>query len=161
MIVIASIHQPSSTTLELFDNVLLLSRGQTVYFGPPTQSTSYFTALGYPPDPMMSSAEFMLELTNVDFSHGDNEEDRLETLVTRWNEGREFRTLSDGIVKAEGRGDVFTVGEKELKRGYPRNVFMQSLILTHRMALVSSTHGFPSLTIPIAHSTLCFCVFVI
>src|SRR5579859_4321284 len=102
MIVIASIHQPSTTTLELFDNVLLLSEGKTVYFGPPTSSTAYFASLGYPPDPDMSSAEFMLELTNVDFSHSGDEEERLDKLVRAWNEGREYKTLCTGIVKAEG-----------------------------------------------------------
>jgi hypothetical protein len=138
MIVIASIHQPSTTTLELFDNVLLLSQGKTVYYGPPTGSTAYFTSLGFPPSPMMSSAEFMLELTNTDFCRPEDTDPRvrLNRLVDAWTASGEYKGLNHGIVRAEGRGDVFTL-DREVVRGYPRNLFMQSLILIHRMALVS------------------------
>jgi len=59
MIVIASIHQPSTSTLLLFDNVLLLSEGQMAYFGPPGDSIRYFKSLGYPEPQLMSPAEFM------------------------------------------------------------------------------------------------------
>ena len=34
MIVIASIHQPNWDTFALFDKLLLLSQGHTMYFGP-------------------------------------------------------------------------------------------------------------------------------
>ena len=34
MIVIASIHQPNWNTFALFDKVLLLAQGRTMYFGP-------------------------------------------------------------------------------------------------------------------------------
>jgi ABC-type multidrug transport system ATPase subunit len=33
-LVIASIHQPSTTTFELFDKLMLLSRGKVAYNGP-------------------------------------------------------------------------------------------------------------------------------
>jgi hypothetical protein len=55
----------------LFDNTLLLSEGNTVYYGPPGDSIRYFESQGYPPSPLMSPAEFMLELTNSDFANGD------------------------------------------------------------------------------------------
>jgi ABC-2 type transporter len=138
MIVIASIHQPSTTTLELFDNVLLLSQGKPVYFGPPNHSTSYFSSLGYPPDPMMSSAEFMLELTNVDFSRSGDEVARLEQLVNAWTKSRENKVLAESILGAESRNGNRGGGGVGGGRKYPRGLFMQSLILTHRMALVVS-----------------------
>jgi len=37
--VISSIHQPSSEVFALFDNLFLLSGGQTVYFGPAQKAT--------------------------------------------------------------------------------------------------------------------------
>ena len=79
MIVIASIHQPSTHTLLLFDNVLLLSEGKTVYYGPPGDSIPYFESQGCPLSSMMSPAEFMLELTNGDFANND-QDGRLEAL---------------------------------------------------------------------------------
>jgi len=139
MIVIASIHQPSTTTLELFDNVLLLSQGKPVYYGPPNHSTSYFSSLGYPHDPMMSSAEFMLELTNVDFSRSGDETQRLDMLVSAWRESKENKGLvgsSLGTETRNGNGNGNRGHEEGVGRRYPRGLFMQSVILTHRMALV-------------------------
>jgi ABC-type multidrug transport system ATPase subunit len=139
MIVVASIHQPSTSTLLLFDNVLLLSEGKTVYYGPPSLSNNYFAGHGYPPIPMMSPAEFMLELTNVDFSRNCSRHGRLNKLVNRWNSSPESELLTDSITISRQNNDVFTMyGHKS--HGYPRNLAMQSLILIHRMALVSQLY---------------------
>jgi ABC-type multidrug transport system ATPase subunit len=44
--VIASIHQPSTTTFELFDKLLLLSKGKMAYNGPVSGIKDYFASLG-------------------------------------------------------------------------------------------------------------------
>ena len=46
--VICTIHQPPSETYALFDDVLLLSQGQTVYIGDRAGALSYFEANGLP-----------------------------------------------------------------------------------------------------------------
>jgi len=45
--VIATIHQPSSSTFALFDRLLLLMDGYTIYQGPANQATDHFAKLGY------------------------------------------------------------------------------------------------------------------
>lgn len=45
--VISSIHQPSSQIFELFDDLLLLDEGRTVYFGPCSDAVAYFGGLGF------------------------------------------------------------------------------------------------------------------
>lgn len=134
MIVIASIHQPSTSTLLLFDDILLLSGGKTVYYGPPEDSISYFESQGYPPSPMMSPAEFMLELTNTDFSHstGHGGSQVLDALLHGWETSTQRGLLTDRL--AERGHDQLTFHDS--LRRYPRNLAMQSLILLHRMALV-------------------------
>lgn len=47
MLVIASIHQPSTTTFELFDKLMLLSRGKIAYNGSIDGVKDYFAGLGY------------------------------------------------------------------------------------------------------------------
>ena len=70
LIVIASIHQPSATTFELFDNLLLLSQGRTCYFGAVKRLPGYFE--GLVPLPLrMNPAEFLLDVVNVDFRDND------------------------------------------------------------------------------------------
>jgi ABC-type multidrug transport system ATPase subunit len=134
MIVIASIHQPSTITLLLFDNVLLLSEGKTVYYGPPDHSTRYFTSLGYPPVAMMSPAEWMLELTNTDFLTEDDQDNRLSHLLEGWGRSPERNLLGDSLIVSES-SEPFSLG-KQSYHGHPRSVAMQTWILFHRVALV-------------------------
>ena len=136
MIVIASIHQPSTSTLFLFDNVLLLSQGKTVYSGPPGASSQYFTNLGHPPKPFLSPAESMLDLINIDFAREGHEENRLENLVSAWDASSERRLLIESIERGEHDNDIFTLAGP-VSKGYPRNLFMQTWIQLHRMSLVS------------------------
>jgi ABC-type multidrug transport system ATPase subunit/ABC-type multidrug transport system permease subunit len=60
--VILSIHQPSSIVFGLFDKVLLLSGGRTVFYGAQSELVPYFSSLGYPLPPLFNPADFMLEL---------------------------------------------------------------------------------------------------
>jgi ABC-type multidrug transport system ATPase subunit len=43
--IIASIHQPSSEVFAQFDQLMILSQGRTVYFGPAASSTDYFASI--------------------------------------------------------------------------------------------------------------------
>ncbi|KAJ3677329.1 hypothetical protein LUZ60_003053 [Juncus effusus] len=61
-IVIMSIHQPSSRILNQFDRVLFLSRGNTIYYGPPTRIPAFFSMLGRQIPESQNLAEFVLEL---------------------------------------------------------------------------------------------------
>jgi ABC-type multidrug transport system ATPase subunit len=67
LIVISSIHQPSTTTFELFDKLLLLSGGKTCYFGHIREVKPYFDSIGFLMPNLTNPADFMLGLTNIDF----------------------------------------------------------------------------------------------
>jgi energy-coupling factor transporter ATP-binding protein EcfA2 len=67
LIVISSIHQPSTTTFELFDKLLLLSGGKTCYFGQIRDVKPYFDSIGFLMPNLTNPADFMLSLTNIDF----------------------------------------------------------------------------------------------
>lgn len=47
-VVVATIHQPSAETFNLFDDLLLLCKGQVMYHGPVSDMLSYFEKQGYP-----------------------------------------------------------------------------------------------------------------
>lgn len=55
--VVCTIHQPSSEVFHMSDNVLLLSKGHQVFFGPSSTVTDYFSALGYPCPPATNPAD--------------------------------------------------------------------------------------------------------
>lgn len=98
LIVIASIHQPSSTTFELFDNLLLLSAGQTCYNGPMSDIKSYFERRSLPMPLYTNPAEFLLDHTSSDFSQDEPDaQRRLDELHSAWRESSEAHTISAAV----------------------------------------------------------------
>ncbi|XP_047086664.1 ABC transporter G family member 5-like [Lolium rigidum] len=61
-VVVMSIHQPSYRILGLLDRLLFLSRGQTVYYGPPGSLSSFFHDFGKPIHDNENPTEFALDL---------------------------------------------------------------------------------------------------
>ena len=47
-LILLSIHQPSSDIFRLFDQIGILSYGNTVFFGGAEELVPYFTQIGYP-----------------------------------------------------------------------------------------------------------------
>jgi ABC-type multidrug transport system permease subunit len=133
LIVVASIHQPSAATFQLFDQLLLLSQGQTCYFGTVSGVTPYFARLGMPVPELMNPSEHILHLTNTDFdsevSGVNNASDRLVAIQSAWREHRVANPVS-------------TVSEKTVAlAGLQRPGLLHSLsipgILLHRLFLKS------------------------
>ncbi|GFP81742.1 ABC transporter g family member 1 [Phtheirospermum japonicum] len=61
-IVIMSIHQPSYRIMGLLDRMIFLSRGQTVYSGPPSNLPLFFSDFGHPIPDNENRTEFALDL---------------------------------------------------------------------------------------------------
>ncbi|CAN6301320.1 unnamed protein product [Urochloa humidicola] len=61
-VVVMSIHQPSYRILGLLDRLLFLSRGQTVYYGPPGALPAFFDDFGKPIPGNENPTEFALDL---------------------------------------------------------------------------------------------------
>ncbi|OWM70114.1 hypothetical protein CDL15_Pgr025964 [Punica granatum] len=61
-IVIMTVHQPSYRILGLLDRLLFLSRGHTVYSGPPSNLPMFFAEFGHPIPENENRTEFALDL---------------------------------------------------------------------------------------------------
>ncbi|KAH6885968.1 hypothetical protein B0T10DRAFT_563950 [Thelonectria olida] len=61
--VIFTIHQPRSNIVALFDRLVLLARGRTVYSGPFNQCQAYFDDIGYECPPGFNIADYLVDLT--------------------------------------------------------------------------------------------------
>ncbi|OLY82417.1 ABC transporter G family member 15 [Smittium mucronatum] len=57
--VVSVIHQPSSDIFKLFDDIVLLSEGQIIYFGPQKQLVDYFSKLGFQCPNYTNPADFV------------------------------------------------------------------------------------------------------
>lgn len=95
LIVVVCIHQPSTDTFNLFDQLLVLSEGRTCYFGPVPNLGNYLKNLGIEMPLYTNPAEFMLDLVNADFDAAGVSESRSRTkfLQDAWAEGNSTATI--------------------------------------------------------------------
>lgn len=68
LIVVCTIHQPSSKVYSSFDGLMILSRGREAYNGNINDATEYFDLIGYPCPEATNPAEYFLDLVNSDFT---------------------------------------------------------------------------------------------
>ncbi|KAJ4824919.1 hypothetical protein Tsubulata_032056 [Turnera subulata] len=66
-IVICSIHQPSSDVFSLFDDLLLLSSGELVYFGDAKMAIKFFADAGFPCPKRRNPSDHFLRCISLDF----------------------------------------------------------------------------------------------
>ncbi|KAH6663279.1 ATP-binding cassette sub-family G member 2 [Plectosphaerella plurivora] len=61
--VVFTIHQPRSNIVALFDRLVLLAQGKTVYSGPFSQCQTYFDRIGYSCPPGFNIADYLVDLS--------------------------------------------------------------------------------------------------
>ncbi|KAG9810255.1 hypothetical protein KCU63_g21254, partial [Aureobasidium melanogenum] len=61
--VVFTIHQPRSNIVALFDQLVLLAKGRTVYSGPFGNCQAYFDNIGYSCPPGFNIADYLVDLT--------------------------------------------------------------------------------------------------
>ncbi|KAF3386971.1 Arginine--tRNA ligase, cytoplasmic [Penicillium rolfsii] len=100
IIVVASIHQPSTTTFQLFDKLLLLSGGKTCYFGPISSVDSYFQQIGHPVPAHTNPAEFLLDIVSSDFvgARGQSPE-RVQQIQKAWSASKESTAIMSQVTE--------------------------------------------------------------
>lgn len=64
--VICTIHQPRSSIVELFDDIILLTAGKCVYNGPANEVVKYFSNLGFSCPFNHNVADFLLDTISID-----------------------------------------------------------------------------------------------
>ncbi|TDL28023.1 P-loop containing nucleoside triphosphate hydrolase protein [Rickenella mellea] len=86
MIVIASIHQPNWETISLFDKLLLLAQGKTMYSGPVDRLDEYLAQVLERPVAMHANpTDHALDLINTDFfSDAKEGQNHIDELSSRW-----------------------------------------------------------------------------
>jgi hypothetical protein len=136
-LVIASIHQPSTTTFELFDKLMLLSRGKVAYNGPVARLKEYFAGLGYNLPMYMNPAEFVIDLISTDFSQDDAKStQRLDNLHASWKNSQNAGELSTNIRKL--KESISTSNSTaDINRKDRANPVLVPLTLVHRSFIKS------------------------
>jgi ABC-type multidrug transport system ATPase subunit len=130
LIVVASIHQPSTATFELFDKLLLLSGGKVCFSGIVPQVKPYFDNIGFPMPSQINPAEFILDLTNVDFdSDVDACQARIEQIQNSWASSPVALAQTDKIRNMDLGGETFVASDNET---FGRRIVVTIWILLYR-----------------------------
>lgn len=93
-IIITTIHQPRSEIWDLFDNLIILSKGSPVFSGPIPECLPWFKDLGYQLPPFVNPAEFVIDIAAVDNRTPELEAEttaRLDSLKAAWRIESEVR----------------------------------------------------------------------
>lgn len=116
LIVICSIHQPSTSTFNLFDKLLLLSAGKTHYFGPTSHLMEHYEAIGVEVAQRANPADVILELVNIDFSHDrEGAFQRVSDLQTKWQLSTAFCLVNDAISAAKSSTEGLNIDPTHTK----------------------------------------------
>lgn len=137
IIIIASIHQPSTTTFELFDKLLLLSGGKTCYFGQTPNIQSYFQGIGYPIPSHTNPAEFLLDIVSADFGRDkETGKGQVQDIQNAWtkstNAAAVMRQVSDTAELTTEKGKRLSLDQL-----HRPNILTITLAILHRLFIKS------------------------
>ncbi|KAJ3084541.1 P-loop containing nucleoside triphosphate hydrolase protein [Rhizoclosmatium globosum] len=85
MIVLMTIHQPRTEILELFDKILLLSLGKTLWFGPTNAALEHFNDLGFPLPPKTNPSDFFMDVITVNL-RSEEEKVKSTAIITKFHD---------------------------------------------------------------------------
>ncbi|KAJ4004962.1 hypothetical protein NW752_011476 [Fusarium irregulare] len=87
--IITTIHQPRSEIWDLFDNLIVLTKGSPVYSGAIKESVPWFGDLGFQLPPFVNPAEFIIDIAAVDNRTPELEQEtmaKVDRLKNAWNQ---------------------------------------------------------------------------
>ncbi|KAI9326268.1 P-loop containing nucleoside triphosphate hydrolase protein [Zopfochytrium polystomum] len=139
MVVIATIHQPNFETLRLFDSLLVLAEGKTMYFGGIEDMPDYFEAFGSPIPRFANPADHAIDLVNADFELATESNIRQSILaLAHFHQGR----TSEAASGLRGSFNKSSITALPLAHATHRSHFIShTLILSHRI-FVTYTRNF-------------------
>ena len=108
-LVISVIHQPRSSIYNMFDKLLLLSEGRTMFYGKASEAIDHFAFLGFNCPKSFNPADFFLDVLSPDCRTEELEvaaSERISRLDKKWQEKEAGEVGGRG---GEGEGE----GEKE------------------------------------------------
>ena len=101
--VIATIHQPSTTIFNLFTHILILAKGQTVYFGEREGAIEYFENIGRPVPLHYNPCDLYLQMTNTDFvENRETGNANVDALIEAFAKSQDFENIQNRISLVKG-----------------------------------------------------------
>ena len=128
--IIMTIHQPRTEILELFDKIILLSGGKTVWFGPLAGAVEQFAACGFPCPSRVNPSDHFLDTMTIDYRSEELKESsikRCKALQEAWEKSignaPNFQKATDSAV------------DEATQKTWPNNWLYEFMILLRRNTL--------------------------
>lgn len=131
--IISTIHQPRSSIFKMFDILLLLSEGKTMYYGPAKDAVHFFSDAKFVCPVNYNPADFFLDVVSMDYRSKEAEEssrERIQLLNSHFTSVREkYETC---IIQACGTSiDDVDYSKKEIVM-FPNDPFTEFGLLLKR-----------------------------
>mmetsp|Transcript_17418 Transcript_17418/g.33065 ORF Transcript_17418/g.33065 Transcript_17418/m.33065 type:complete len:674 (-) Transcript_17418:215-2236(-) len=152
LIVICTIHQPSTKVYNGFDQVMILSKGREAFTGPVKEAVPYFESIGHALPLQTNPAEHFLDLVNSDFS----DEDQVNKILDTWQERR-----PDAGASSHHGKKWKTEGGADDDEGQEGVVHLQRAPFVAEMAIMFRRHSTLILRDPILYLGRCVIHFVV
>ncbi|SPO28993.1 related to ATP-binding cassette, sub-family G, member 2 [Ustilago trichophora] len=143
-----TIHQPSWNIFKHFDKVILLTRGQIYYSGPPTAAPAWFSSLGHNPPEGVNPADYYITIAE-NYEKTNEAETRVRNLLTSWRQNGEsfmsHQASKDLALSTSNKGDLERKHSRivpkssdatDLAGSWPNTWFNELAVLTHRNAML-------------------------
>ncbi|CAI2362086.1 unnamed protein product [Moneuplotes crassus] len=121
--IVATIHQPSSQTFNLFDKLILLMDGNQIYQGPADKSVGYFESIGYSVPSYSNPADYFLMKFYLPYKKSERDIQMLETL----KEAFEEKLSSQIALQNEAEYIYEEITAKSLSKAYSQISFWSEL----------------------------------
>jgi len=93
--IVCIIHQPRYSVFTLFHDMMLLNKGQIVYFGESERTLEYFMRLGFMPPPNENVADFFMDCIGGQVGNQVNKKFSTEDFFSVWKEEEHRRFLAE------------------------------------------------------------------
>ncbi|KAG7378529.1 hypothetical protein PHYPSEUDO_009942 [Phytophthora pseudosyringae] len=114
--VLCTIHQPSSLVYDMFTNVVILTAGETVYFGPRAHIIDHFSAAGYACPMYRNPAEYFISLVNSDFEGHADIKRLIESYSASSMAANVLQAIEADAASGHNAGPVFPVKPSALRQ---------------------------------------------
>jgi ABC-type multidrug transport system ATPase subunit len=133
--IIVTIHQPRSEIWDLFDNVILLSRGSPAYAGSAKDCLPYFAELGHEMPPFTNPAEYLIDVVSVDNRSVEAEraaQDRVGRVIEAWRSHCSSTLQEQEKHEPPAPATAVTEAQRKKQRASKTSLMQQTRVLTAR-----------------------------
>lgn len=129
--IVAVIHQPSQHVFSMFDELLLLSDGQQMYFGPVKDVRAYMQRQGYQAEKEVGTAEYVLECISRVPRLGEVEADAKKRVLALAENAKDTQQISLGLEEYDAL-NASRIHVVTARHGPRANLFKQFRLLMKR-----------------------------